>query len=58
MSGWDQFTKMKQIHKLWSLIATKLKPGKECKGSESPLKQLMTSNVGGCATKVNEVYIV
>ena len=34
------------------------KPGKDCKGSESPLKQLMTSKVGGCATKVNEVYIV
>ena len=33
------------------------KPGKECKGSESPLKQLMTSKVGGCATKVNEVLL-
>ena len=39
-------------------ISNEAKPGKDCKGSESCLKQLMTSKVGGCATKVNEVQLI
>lgn len=56
MSGWDQFTTEADSQAVVT-NSNEAKPGKDCKGSGSCLKQLMTSKVGGCATKVNEVLL-
>ena len=51
MSGWDQFTTEADSQAVVT-NSNEAKPGKDCKGSESCLKQLMTSRWVGALQRL------